>query len=178
MQVCVSEQVLTITYCTAQWRRSFPVYLYLGVSSARTARTQRGTGQNRGEVYKGKWRMGATQRSTPPPVLMEICQDPITVLSTAHNVWKATMRLDSIDVWKWKQCSVESHKDIFLHRSLLSNLCMQWQEEVAFWKHAFPPKVNKSHINNVLIWFLHSTSPIIKYICIQYISSMLVALVI
>lgn len=31
--------------------------------------------------------MGAARRSAPPPGLMEICQDPITLLSSAYNVW-------------------------------------------------------------------------------------------
>lgn len=103
------------TICTIQ---SYPN------SSKSAVWTQQGTGhrteQGKG-LYKWKWRMGATRRSTPPPVLMEICQDPFTILSTAHNVWMAiytkitTMHPNSIDLWEWmwKQCSLKSHKGYF-----------------------------------------------------------------
>lgn len=47
--------------------------------------TQQEADQGKG-LHQWKWRMGATLRSAPPPVLMEICQDPVSILSRAHNV--------------------------------------------------------------------------------------------
>lgn len=59
--------------------------------------TQPGTGcgteQGKG-LDRWKWMMDTAKRSTPPPVLMKICQDPITILSTAYNVWMTIQNKD------------------------------------------------------------------------------------
>lgn len=94
------------------------------------------TEQNRGKVAIGKkWMMGAAQRSTPPPELMEICQDPITILSTAYNVWMTSQNKDNNNapqfhsVMKVKAVRlVVMQRIIWLLRSPLSKLCAEFDE--------------------------------------------------
>lgn len=89
-----------------------------------------------------KWGMGAAKRSAPPPGLMETCQDPITILSSAFNVWMTVPhkgnkapRFHSVVKANVRVASVVVTKTIrLLFRCPQSNSCTPLRLNWPFWR--------------------------------------------